>query len=463
MSRLAVLLRLAASPRLAMLAGAVSAASWAAPAGAVELLGGPETPLAMEVGNGQLLRLDQAATSVFVADPEVADVQVVSPRLIYIFARQAGTTNLMAVTGDDRVIANVALSVQQNLDQARDAIAAIAPGASTFPVGRDRVLITGDVDTPVEAADVEALAGAFVSAPENVINRTQVLGPTQVNLRVRFAEVSRSASEALGINWESVLGAGDFAFSLATGRDFVDLASTARTISRSDDDGIGGGFRNEDLDFNLLIDALEEQNLLTILAEPNLTALSGQEASFLAGGEFPIPVATDENTISVEFREFGVSLAFRPTVLTGNRISLRVRPEVSQLSEAGAVEVNGISIPALTTRRADTTVELGSGQSFVIAGLFQASQNRDASQLPFLGDVPILGRLFQSTRFQRAETELVIVVTPYLVGPVSDPNIALPVDVMGAPAETLPAAGAIQTSAASVVGARPGFTGFILK
>jgi len=174
---------------------------------------------------------------------------------------------------------------------------------------------------------------------------------------------------------------------------------------------------------------------VTVLAEPNLTALSGETASFLAGGEFPIPVAAEDNQIEIEFKEFGISLAFTPTVLSPNRISLRVRPEVSELSENGAITVNGLTIPALATRRAETTVELGSGQSFAIGGLLSNGVQNSVSKFPGLGDLPVLGTLFRSQRFQTNETELVIMVTPYLVKPVSEPILASPVDGYKAPSD----------------------------
>ena len=185
--------------------------------------------------------------------------------------------------------------------------------------------------------------------------------------------------------------------------------------------------------FNALFDMLEEMGLSRTLAEPNLTALSGETASFLAGGEFPIPTPGDDGATTIEFREFGVSLSFTPTIISANRINIRVRPEVSQLSQQGAVTSGGFNIPALTTRRAETRIELASGQSFVIAGLIEDRFNNTIQQMPLLGDIPILGALFRSESFQRNETELVIVVTPYIVKPVDADNIPLSTDPFMAP------------------------------
>ncbi len=196
-----------------------------------------------------------------------------------------------------------------------------------------------------------------------------------------------------------------------------------------------GNFSNGNDTVNAAIDALAEEGLVNVLAEPNLTALSGETASFLAGGEFPIPIDNGSNGLTIEFKEFGISLAFTPTVLRADRISLKVRPEVSDLSEKGSITVNGLVIPGLATRRAETTVELGSGQSFAIGGLMSSDIQTRLSKYPGLGDLPVLGALFRSQRFQSNETELVIIVTPYLVRPVDAPVMASPTDGYRAPSD----------------------------
>jgi pilus assembly protein CpaC len=197
-----------------------------------------------------------------------------------------------------------------------------------------------------------------------------------------------------------------------------------------------GNYASNDVNVSAIVDALERDGLVNVLAEPNLTALSGETASFLAGGEFPVPVGQDNDQIQIEFKQFGVSLAFTPTVLTANRISLRVRPEVSDLSDKGAIRVRDLTIPALSTRRAETTVELGSGQSFAIGGLISNSTRSNLEKVPGLGDLPVLGALFRSNGFRRSETELVIIVTPYLVAPVSAPQVlATPLDGLEDPSD----------------------------
>jgi pilus assembly protein CpaC len=253
------------------------------------------------------------------------------------------------------------------------------------------------------------------------------------------AEVSRQVIKEFGINWDAVFETGDLLFGFATGRPAFGAAGSNFRGPTNAGGGVPdlafGSFTPGDNVVNTAIDALAQEGLVNVLAEPNLTALSGETASFLAGGEFPIPVATDNNDITIEFKEFGIQLAFTPTVLSGNRISLRVRPEVSELSQDGSIEINGLTIPALKTRRAETTVELGSGQSFAIGGLLSSDVQNAVSKTPGIGDLPVLGTLFRSTAFRRNETELVIIVTPYLVRPVDEPVLAIPNDGYKAPSD----------------------------
>lgn len=407
-------------------------------ASALDIAGDTVTPLSLGVSEGQLVRLDQPATSVFIADSEVADIEVMSPRLIYVFARRVGQTNLYAVDDADQIVASVSLTVQQSIGPLNPLIRRAVPdGQVTARAAGEGVELSGEVQSPTGAADAQALAGRYVAEPEMVINRTQVAGSNQVNLRVRFAEVQRSAVQRLGINWNALTSFGNFQLGLLTGNGVFPTGADPGVLASN---GYLGSFNTGDVNINVLLDALETESLVTILAEPNLTALSGETASFLAGGEFPVPVAGDNDSVTVEFKEFGVSLDFTPTVLNANRISMRVRPEVSQLSSVNAIELAGINItiPSLITRRAETTVELGSGQTFAIAGMFQSTFDRSDETLPGLGNLPILGRLFQSVEFQRDETELVILVTPYIVKPVSDDSLTLPTDPIFGASRTAP-------------------------
>ncbi|MDH3476502.1 MAG: type II and III secretion system protein family protein [Rhodospirillales bacterium] len=415
--------------------------------------------VSIEVNEGQLVRLEAAATSVFIANPDVADVSIKSQRLVYIFGQKPGETTLYAVDRNDRMIASIRIQVNHNLSRLNQSLDALVTDGNVDAISVDGgIVLTGNVLDPVDAENARRLAFRFIDEKkEEIINQIKVTAPNQVNLRVRIAEVQRNITRHFGFNWDAGFRNNDMTFGIATGDNPVHVNNLPiRQVTDIDDATLspaavpfgsgpleeldqtfitrqtagienlffGGAFGNWDV--NNLIDALATDGLVTILAEPNLTALSGETASFLAGGEFPIPLVED-GSVKVEFKEFGVSLSFTPTTLTQNRISMRVRPEVSQLSTAGQVEISNFVIPGLTTRRAETTVELASGQSFAIAGLFLDSSLEDLRKLPGLSSIPILGQLFDSDRFERHETELVIIVTPYLVRPVKGP-LPLPTD-----------------------------------
>jgi pilus assembly protein CpaC len=383
-------------------------------------------PVTLEANKGQLLRLVRPVDTVFIAEPRIADVQLKSPTLIYIFGRRPGETTLFAVDKREMVILNTRVVVAHNLTRLKDMIRKILPDDMIDVRSVEgTVVLTGAVANAEQAEDLRRLATRVLGEKGEVINRVRVTGPNQVNLRVRIAEVSRELNEQLGINWDVAKTIGNVAFGLAVGNPAGAAGALLTQAATSNNFSAGGSIGS--FDINALIDALDDEGLIAVLAEPNLTAMSGETASFLAGGEFPIPVAQDEGAISVLFKKFGVSLAFTPTLLGNGRINLRVRPEVSQLSEAGAVQIAGFSVPALTTRRAETTVELGTGQSFAIAGLLQATTNQNVEEFPGLAQLPVLGPLFRSTQFQRAESELVIIITPYVVRPVNT-QLASPTD-----------------------------------
>jgi pilus assembly protein CpaC len=393
--------------------------------------------LSIQINRGALVRLPVPADTVFVANPEIADIQVKSPRLIYVFAKRAGETVLYAVDGNDNLLLNTRIVVTHNLQALRTAIGSVVPGGGvSITTAGDALVLGGSVSSAAQAEDLRRLAARFAPGDGAVVSNLHVVAPNQINLRVRIAEVSRDTLKQFGINWQNAIKLGGFVFGLAQGAPVLGTGG-GFNVGNNGTNSIVGSFRKGNVDLNAVIDALANENLITVLAEPNLTAMSGETANFLAGGEFPIPVpqSGNGNAITVEFKKFGVSLAFTPTVIDGNRINLKVRPEVSQLSTVGSILINSISIPALTTRNAETTVELASGQSFAIAGLLQHNSQQDASKTPFLGDIPILGALFKSDRYQRNETELVIVVTPYLVKPVSANAIATPVDGLTPPTD----------------------------
>jgi len=399
----------------------------------------------VELSEGKLIRLERAASSVFIANPGIADITVKSPRLIYLFGTHPGETSLFALDENDKIITTHTLVVTHNISRLNEALTTLVPGHQISATSIDGgIVLSGTVRNATQAEDARRLAARFLGEKEVVINQLQVTAPNTINLRVRVAEVSRTVLNQFGINWEAAYtGATDILFGIATGAPVLagSLAGTGTVspvglangtfLTRPGLQGNNAYFRSTagDFDINGLIDLLAADGLVTVLAEPNLTALSGETATFLAGGEFPIPVPQTNGNITITFKQFGVSLAFTPTLLNDTRISMRVAPEVSQLTNTGAVTVASIQVPALTTRRAETTVELGSGQSFAIAGLLLDNTRQDHEEVPGLSDIPILGALFQSDRFERNETELVIIVTPYVVQPVASPNLlALPTD-----------------------------------
>lgn len=397
----------------------------------VRIVDADPEPVMLEANKGQLLRLVRPVDTVFIAEPGIADVQLKSPTLIYIFGRRPGETTLFAVDKREMVILNTRVVVAHNLTRLKDMIRGILPDDMIDVRSVEgTIVLSGAVSSAEQAEDLRRLATRVLGEKDEVINRVKVTGPNQVNLRVRVAEVSREVNKELGINWDILRSAGNVALGIAVGNPagaagaLIAQAATANSLSAN----INAG----SFDINALVDALDDEGLITLLAEPNLTAMSGETASFLAGGEFPIPVPGDDGAITIQFKKFGVSLAFTPTLLGGGRINMHVRPEVSQLSDAGAIQISGFTIPALATRRTETTVELGSGQSFAIAGLLQNTTNQTVEEFPGLAQLPILGPLFRSTKFQTAESELVIIVTPYVVRPVNT-QLASPTDGFSVP------------------------------
>jgi pilus assembly protein CpaC len=380
---------------------------------------------------GQLVSLPRAANAVFIADTTIADVSVRSPRLVYVFAKGLGETTLYALDERDQLVIAQRVNVAPNLERVRELFRQLRPNTPVeiASIGNHYVL-TGTVESTDIADEFKRLAeGALAlgSTKANLINRIVVSAPNQVNIRVKIAEVSRDINKKLGFNWELIGQATqNWALGFAVGSDI--LRSGASFIFPDDPaDRVVSSFGNSSVQVDTVLELLDDEGLITVLAEPNLTAMSGETASFLAGGEFPIPVAQDDSTTTIQFRQFGVSLAFTPTILSRGRINLKVRPEVSQLNSAGAIQANGFNIPSLTTRRAETTVELGSGQSFAIAGLLQNTTNQTLSDVPGMKEIPVLGALFRSDAYRRQESELMIVVTPYIVRPTSA-RMPLPTD-----------------------------------
>lgn len=407
-----------------MFAGLMLAALLATPALAEATRG----DYSVEINKGQLIHLSDGATTVVVADPSIADVQVLSPHLVYASGRKIGETSVLAIGENDAVVLEGTLNVTHNISKLKKSITQSMPDTDVnFESTGNAIVMKGSVTSPIEAERITRLASTFLQSNQSVINMLETKEGDQVMLKVKVAEVSRAELKRFGINLESILNVGNFVFGLATGRDIIATA-TGSIVRSATDNSILGGYHSDDADINGVIDALEDDGLLTVLAEPNLTTKSGVAANFLAGGEFPIPVVGDESAVTIQYRQYGVSLDFTPVVMSSDKISLTVRPEVSTLTNANGIQANGFNIPSLLTRRAATTVELGSGESFAIAGLLRSDNSNDISKVPGLGEIPVLGALFRSTEFRQNQSELVIIVTPYIVKATRDVELRTPVD-----------------------------------
>lgn len=381
----------------------------------------------IDVSGGELLNLPENAGTEFIADPSIADIQTPRSSAIFVFGKKPGRTTLFVLAPDGTPIVAYIVDVRFPDAELQSQIRSEAGGAPVrLSYAANGALLQGTVPDIQTAERLQQSAARTLGSGVPLTNELQVAGATQVNLRVRVAEVSRSVSRQLGFNWSTIFSTGEFAFGLQTGR----LAgSTGANLIANGVNGIFGTVTSKHVNGSAVLDAMATEGLVTLLAEPNLTALSGNTATFLAGGEFPIPIPQALGAVSIEYKQYGVSVAFTPTVLSSGHISMKVRPEVSELDTSNNVQLNNVQVPALTTRRAETTVELSSGQSFAIAGLIQNNNNNNIQKLPWLGDVPVIGGLFRSNLFQRHQTELVIVVTPYVVRPTGPGNA--PTDANG--------------------------------
>ncbi|GAA0321604.1 type II and III secretion system protein family protein [Sphingomonas oligophenolica] len=427
----------------------------------------PTHEVLLSIGEGELITLPADVTDVWTSSPDIADVYVNNPRQIHLFGKAFGEATLFATTAHGTVVYSANIRVSQNLTSIDRMLKLAMPDADVKVVTTGQLaVLTGTVATPDDSAQAQRIVTALLNPGVNasdasatlkiaVFNRLKMATPLQVNLQVRFAEVSRSFVKNIGVNLTNRQVGNGALFGISQGRQgtiatvpgtpgstTVDAngltpGGTIYTFPANTGMGTVLGLAGHAFGMDLLtsLDLGERDGQVSTLANPNLTALSGETGTFLAGGEFPIPISQGLGAVSVEYKQYGVSLSYTPTVLADGRISLRVRPEVSQLSSAGSVTLNGVVIPALTTRRAETTVELGSGQSFMIAGLLQNDHQNSIDKAPALGDMPILGALFRSNSFQRNETELVIVITPYLVKPVNANDIVLPTDGYKAPTD----------------------------
>ena len=456
--------------------------------------------LMLSIGEGEIINLPSGVSSVWTSNPEAADVYVNNNHQIHLFGRAFGAATVFATSASGAVVYSANIMVAQNSTSVDGMLRAAFPDADIHvSMAGQMAVLSGTVATPLDSQQAEQLiksalnpgvkAGSDEGLKVMVVNRLKTATPLQVHLRVRIAEVTRSWARQVGSNLSSISNGGSgLQFGIGQGRAGWNngyypgqplagngtvsttyyptgcvLASCAITLPGSGINPITNGstlsLAGKFLGLNLLdaLDLGEQVGMVSTLAEPDLTALSGETADFLAGGEFPIPMSQGLGAVTVQYKNYGVSLAFTPTVLANGDISLHVRPEVSQLDSSHSVTLNGFVVPGLTTRRAETTLQMGSGQSMMIAGLLSNSATHTIQQLPGAGDIPVIGNLFKSTSFQKGETELVIVVTPYLVKPTNDGDIKLPTDGLRNPDEVQRLLGNMVTDG-KTGGLRPGPT-----
>lgn len=409
--------------------------------------------LIVPLNRSQVISTTFDMQEIMVANPDIADVHVHGARAASVIGKKIGMTTVRATDKAGESTATYSVVVSYDLPAIRKTLNKFLPNENIkLDVVNTNLVLSGDVTSASASERAVKLVNEYIgvsntsSTPiigssekpkSGVINLLQITTGQQVMLHVRVGEIKRTALKQLGVNLSAVGDAGNTLFQIGTGggiNPFLGGSNGSITVQSSSRGIIGaninlGGSSN----LRTVLEALEENGLFKTLAEPNLVALSGEKAEFLAGGEFPIPVAQNSSsgtnpTITVEYKTFGVGVQFSPTVLSENRIRVAVQPEVSELSTEGRVVLSGFSIPSISTRRAKTVVELAPGESFMIAGLLNDKISNQIDQLPGLGELPILGSLFRSTDFQRNETELVIAVTPYLVDPLKSGDVRLPTD-----------------------------------
>lgn len=421
---------------LALVAALLLVAPAAAQVRQIQISGADRTVMiTVPVGKSQDVRTDKSFNDITVGDPDIADVNPLTDQAISILGKKIGTTRVTVYGEGKKLVGIFDVEVSYDITRLINELRRRFPGSSLkASTVNGRIMLTGQVADAVTLDQAVTIARQF--GPE-IINAVSVASPQQVMLEVRFIEISRNAGRELGVQWnrfgeQSITNVGNRTNGLpvlATAEQAAGLISGAPPFGFVLGRIIANGSTTD-----VMLQALEERGVARSLAEPNLVALSGDTASFLAGGEYPIPIAGTFGQITVAYKKYGVGLAFTPTVLSRGLINLKIEPEVSQIDTNHTIQVvNGVSVPALTVRRASTTVELRDGQSFAIGGLLQTNNNNQIEQLPWLGSVPVLGTLFSSKSYQKNQTDLVIIVTPRLVRPTR------PGDLIKSPAEdTLP-------------------------
>ncbi len=424
--------------------------------------------ITIAANRSQLFEFNTDMGEVVVANPEIADVYAHGTRQLTIIGKSMGQTTVRALTKDGKVLDTYTVTVGYDLPAIRKALKEFISGENIgIEMVNTKVALTGKVSsamvadravqvteafikssgssatTAAQASALSTGSGSSDSHPQ-ILNFLQVASSQQVMLRVRVGEVQRSALKQLGFDWSTFGSPGGFFYQLGIGSGIERfLTDSDGAYKIAPDGGTRGftrfGWTHGGTTVDTLIKSLESDGLFKLLAEPNLVAISGEEAEFLAGGEIPVPTpqpgSGGGSTITVEYKPFGVSVKFKPYVLTPDRLRIEVQPEVSALDSANSVTISGFVVPALTTRRAKTTVELAPGESFMIAGLLKDETRASVDQLPGVKELPVIGALFRSTEFQRNESELVIAVTPYIVDPVKSADVKLPTDNFVAPTQ----------------------------
>jgi pilus assembly protein CpaC len=428
---------------LAALTGLSLAAAFA-PSGALAqnltvLSGTMQEPIDVPLNRAVVVESDVPFSTLSIANPGIADISALSDRTIYVLGKAPGRTTLTLLGPNGELIANVEVQVTPDVAEFKERLEQILPGQRIeVRTANDGIVLSGTVDSIVDLDRALELANRY--APDRVSNLMTVGGTQQVQLQVRFAEMNRSVTKALGgslIAQGTTLG-GDLGVRGGTGslvNEGLQSALGDATASSNQQGALLLGFNAGGLEVGLLLEALERRGMVRTLAEPNLVALSGQEASFLAGGEYPVPVSQEGGTTTVEFKSFGVELNFVPRVVDGDLINIEMEAAVSSIDPSNGISQDGFTIDAFRRRQTSTTVEMRDGESFAIAGLLQDDFRDLNSQVPFLGDIPVLGALFRSADYTRNQTELVIIVTPHLVTPTRGEALALPTDRVRPPTE----------------------------
>ncbi len=414
-----------------------------APAETLRVLrGAPTAALNIPMNRAVVVESETPFAELSIANPGIADISSLSDRTIYVLGKEPGRTTLTLIGPDGRLITNVEVHVTPDIAEFKERLQQILPGENIeVRTANDGIVLSGTVSSIARMDRALDLAQRY--APERVSNLMSVGGTQQVMLKVRFAEMQRSVSKSLsssialqGTALSDDLGIVGGTNSAGTAPGLATTIGGSIGAASSDANGaVVFGFNAGALEVGILLEALESKGVVRTLAEPNLTALSGQEARFLAGGEYPVPVAQDNNTVTIEYKPFGVELNFVPRVVDGDTINLELQAAVSSIDPSNGFTQGGFTVDAFRRRETSTTVEMRDGESFAIAGLLSDDFTDLSGQVPWIGDVPILGALFRSAEYSRQQTELVIIVTPHLVTPTRGEALALPTDRVRPPSE----------------------------